>query len=124
MVEQVQLSERSILGLGNHEECKDKDTRSSREPNERRLSLQVPSGRVERVTSDISDGDSQQVVTCPSESTRLGSKLDGRELGDDGECQRTDGQSVRGVDEHEQCRLNPERSGRFRCRSEDTDEHE
>lgn len=124
MVQDVQLSERSILRLGHHEIGKDEDASSGTKPDESRFPLQVPSGRVERVGSDVTHGHGKEVVGGSSEGAALGSELDRGELGDNGKRDGTDGETVRGVDEHEEGGLNPERGGRFGGRREDTNDHQ
>lgn len=68
MEQDVQLSERAILALGEEKVAGDPDETSCPRPYERRLALHIPSGRVEHVRVDYVVAPCQQNNPQPSES--------------------------------------------------------
>lgn len=108
MVKKIQLSERSILSFRYEEESEEKHASTGTEPDERRFALQIPSGWVERVTPNISHRYGEEIVGSACESARFSAELDRGEFGDNGKGDGSDSKAVRGVDEHEECRLSPE----------------
>ena len=120
--EDVELSVRSSLGLGESEVGPDETEHTGTEPEVSRLGTPVPGGRVEHVRVEDADDDTTQVVEVSGEDDRLGSQSGGTDLTDERVADRTDGDVVDESEDDEESADSP--SGRVGGldRAEDTGE--